>query len=244
MPSSVSIVNHNATATNFTSTLSWSPGALTLNNEFLFFQIEWQETTLGAASCNVLFRLGTAVITTTNFAATNPTGAVLAPNAVLAANARVFIFESPPPLAPTTTFGAALDYLHPFYGAGAYFASPSLVPLGLEQQQLVHAVAWGGSALLAPAANLAVNEDMLMAATAALAPSAMFGGDARTFIFDSAERLTPAAALTAAAVQIMAAQAVLAPTAAMTARAAIGLAATACVGSCRHAGRRHPHLHL
>lgn len=50
------------------SSISWSPGSITLSNEYLFFQIEWQETTAGtSASDNVLFRIGTAKITTPDF---------------------------------------------------------------------------------------------------------------------------------------------------------------------------------
>ena len=46
------------------SSISWSPGVLTLTNEYLFFQVEWQETTTGTAGANVLFRVGTALIST------------------------------------------------------------------------------------------------------------------------------------------------------------------------------------
>jgi hypothetical protein len=50
------------------SSISWSPGAITLNKEYLFFQLEWQETVQGTQNtCNALFRAGTASITTPNF---------------------------------------------------------------------------------------------------------------------------------------------------------------------------------
>jgi hypothetical protein len=53
---------------NGMGTTTWSPGAITLNNEYLFFQLEWQETTQGSTNgCNVLYRNGTCLITTTNF---------------------------------------------------------------------------------------------------------------------------------------------------------------------------------
>jgi hypothetical protein len=43
---------------------TWSPGAITLNNEYLFFEPEWQETTAGSnASSNALFRAGSTITT-------------------------------------------------------------------------------------------------------------------------------------------------------------------------------------
>jgi hypothetical protein len=57
-----------STTADVNSSISWSPGSITLNNEYLFFQVEWQETTAGAsASDDVLFRIGTAKITTPDF---------------------------------------------------------------------------------------------------------------------------------------------------------------------------------
>ena len=54
-----------STTADANSTISWSPGALYLNNEYLFFQLEWQETTTGTSSTdNVLFRAGTSSIVT------------------------------------------------------------------------------------------------------------------------------------------------------------------------------------
>jgi hypothetical protein len=64
-----------STTADVNSSVSWSPGALSLNNEYLFFQVEWQETTLGTTNGdNVLFRAGTSSITTADFvaAATGP----------------------------------------------------------------------------------------------------------------------------------------------------------------------------
>lgn len=48
---------------------TWSPGAtVTLNNQYLFFQCEWQETTAGSSNTDtVLFRAGTSQIVTPNF---------------------------------------------------------------------------------------------------------------------------------------------------------------------------------
>jgi hypothetical protein len=43
---------------------TWSPGAITLNGEYLFFQVEWQETTAGSSTTsNVLFRVGSTIVT-------------------------------------------------------------------------------------------------------------------------------------------------------------------------------------
>jgi hypothetical protein len=46
------------------SSLIWTPGVINLNNEYLFFQVEWQETTLGTTSFDdVLFRSTSTVLT-------------------------------------------------------------------------------------------------------------------------------------------------------------------------------------
>lgn len=43
---------------------TWSPGAITLSDEYLFFQVEWQETTAGSSTTsNVLFRTGSTIVT-------------------------------------------------------------------------------------------------------------------------------------------------------------------------------------
>jgi hypothetical protein len=53
----------------YNSSLTWTPGALTLSNEYLFFQIEWQETTVGTLSgCNVRYRVSTCYVTTPDMA--------------------------------------------------------------------------------------------------------------------------------------------------------------------------------
>lgn len=57
-----------STSADVNSSMTWSPGSITLSNEYLFFQIEWRETVTGSsASDNVLFRIGTAKITTPDF---------------------------------------------------------------------------------------------------------------------------------------------------------------------------------
>jgi hypothetical protein len=54
-----------STSADVDAGFTWSPGAITLSNEFLFFEPEWQETTAGSSTTsNVLFRVGTATITT------------------------------------------------------------------------------------------------------------------------------------------------------------------------------------
>lgn len=54
-----------STTADTNSLITWSPGSIRLNNEFMFFQLEWNETTLGTSSTdNVFFRLGTALIST------------------------------------------------------------------------------------------------------------------------------------------------------------------------------------
>lgn len=64
-----------STTVDTNSSVSWSPGAVSLDNEYLFLQVEWQETIAGTSnSDNVLFRIGTALVTTPDFvaAATGP----------------------------------------------------------------------------------------------------------------------------------------------------------------------------
>jgi hypothetical protein len=63
-------VTLSTTADTNSSVTSWSPGAMTLVNEYLFFQIEWQETTVGGTNNdNVFFRTNTSSITTADFIA-------------------------------------------------------------------------------------------------------------------------------------------------------------------------------
>ena len=59
-----------STTADTNSSITASPGAMTLNNEYLFFQVEWQETTVGSSnSDDVRFHIGTASITTADFVA-------------------------------------------------------------------------------------------------------------------------------------------------------------------------------
>jgi hypothetical protein len=59
-----------STTADVNSSITWSPGALNLNAQYLFFQVEWQETTAGSSNNdNVFFRIGTASITTADYVA-------------------------------------------------------------------------------------------------------------------------------------------------------------------------------
>ncbi len=59
------VVSVNNTTSDFNSSISWSPGVLFVSNEYLFFQVEWNTTVShGAGGSPVLFRAGTASITT------------------------------------------------------------------------------------------------------------------------------------------------------------------------------------
>ena len=63
------------TTVEYNSTLSWSPGAITLNDEYLFFQIEWQSIVAGTnASNNAVFRQGPSSIITPDLGAGAPAG--------------------------------------------------------------------------------------------------------------------------------------------------------------------------
>jgi hypothetical protein len=65
-----SIVNITSTTVTYISTVSWSAPAITLNGEYLFFQMEWQETTVGTNSNSIAsFYIGSANILTGNFSA-------------------------------------------------------------------------------------------------------------------------------------------------------------------------------
>jgi hypothetical protein len=57
-----------STTADVNSTITAAMPQMVLVNEYLFFQVEWQETTVGSTNgCNALFRIGTSTITTTNF---------------------------------------------------------------------------------------------------------------------------------------------------------------------------------
>jgi hypothetical protein len=57
-----------------TLTTSWAAPAITLNNEYLFFQVEWQEqTSAGSQNLdNALFRSGSSIVSATIAAAVPP----------------------------------------------------------------------------------------------------------------------------------------------------------------------------
>jgi len=59
-----------STTTDYNSSITWAAPSITLNNEYLFFQLEYEEL-VAAGTANgstFVFRVGTAQITTTNFA--------------------------------------------------------------------------------------------------------------------------------------------------------------------------------
>lgn len=63
-----SIVTMSATGTTYTSTITWNAPQITLVNEYLFFQLEWEETTAGNSnSSSVVFYQSAATIVTTDF---------------------------------------------------------------------------------------------------------------------------------------------------------------------------------
>lgn len=60
-------VTMNTTTTTYDMGMVWSPAAIVMNNEYLFFQIEWQETVVGTAAAAQLAQyVGTSfsIITT------------------------------------------------------------------------------------------------------------------------------------------------------------------------------------
>ena len=70
-----SAVTMASTAATYTSTLTWNPGAITLDNEYLFFEVEWQNTNTGGSnSCSALFRQGESSIVTSDYVLAPATG--------------------------------------------------------------------------------------------------------------------------------------------------------------------------
>lgn len=67
-----------STTVDTNSSMSWSPGTITLSNEYLFFQMEWEQTAVGTTSGdNALFRIGTASITTPDLGAGAAAGSLV-----------------------------------------------------------------------------------------------------------------------------------------------------------------------
>jgi hypothetical protein len=80
---------------NGMGTTTWSPGAITLNNEYLFFQLEWQETTTGSTNNDdCAFRIGTGLITTTSLAVQQQISATFAGAGSLSAPANQWFYDS------------------------------------------------------------------------------------------------------------------------------------------------------
>ena len=58
-----------ATNTTYTTSITWAAPAITLANEYLFFQLEWNSVVVGTSnSCTALFYQSAGSITTTDFA--------------------------------------------------------------------------------------------------------------------------------------------------------------------------------
>jgi len=65
-----STVSMIATATTYTSTITWNAPTIILDGEYLFFQVEWNETTAGTSnSCAVVFYQSACTIATANWSA-------------------------------------------------------------------------------------------------------------------------------------------------------------------------------
>jgi hypothetical protein len=66
-----STITLSSSTTTYTSTATWAAPQITLNNEYLFIQVEWQETTAGTANNNnAFFYQSGSTIVTTDFQAT------------------------------------------------------------------------------------------------------------------------------------------------------------------------------
>ena len=64
-----STITLNATNTTFNSTVTYNPGVITLANEYLFVQVEWERTATGTSnSCTAQFYQSAGSIVTTDFA--------------------------------------------------------------------------------------------------------------------------------------------------------------------------------
>jgi hypothetical protein len=64
-------VTMSSTTTDYNTSVTWAAPSITLNNEYLFFEVEWN-LTVGAGtsnSCSALFRVGASNIATANFVA-------------------------------------------------------------------------------------------------------------------------------------------------------------------------------
>jgi hypothetical protein len=59
-----------STTADVNSSITFNPGAVTLVNEWLFFQVQWEETTAGSSNNdNVFFRVNTSTAVTANWTA-------------------------------------------------------------------------------------------------------------------------------------------------------------------------------
>ena len=96
-----------STTVNTNWAITWAAPTITLTNEYLFFQLEYQEQTTagGSNSDNALFRVGSSIVTT-NFAAAHQGTAKFIPAPALTVNEDL-LMAAKAALAPTTTLTAA-----------------------------------------------------------------------------------------------------------------------------------------
>ena len=201
-----------STSVNTNWAITWAAPTITLTNEYIFFQLEYQEQTSAGSSNNdnALFRVGSSIVTT-NFAnliqgsvlfdpeptlivnedLLMATKAALAPDVDFGADAWVYTFLYPPPLAPEVLLAADIDLVPGEVGGGTLWDGAALlVPeavLAAAESMLQQATA---SANIAAA--FTANEDLLMAVKAALAPisTLVVSAQIRSPIFASAAAAT------------------------------------------------------
>ena len=166
---------------NGLGTTTWSPGALTLNNEYIFFQFEWQETTAGSSNNdNIFFRAGTALITSPNFAAVwagnatlTPAGglvipgnlqfaaaAALAPNSILLGNARTYIFDLAETLSVNSILlGNVATYI---FDLAETLSAEDILTANATILSGTAGTQWSDSSGVAGASNVAVTEQQVL----------------------------------------------------------------------------------
>jgi hypothetical protein len=132
------------------STVTWNAPAITLNNEYLAFGVDWNETTAGtAATTNVIYYQSASTIATPNFSPFDLLAGDLAPSVTFAAD---LIVGSPVDLAGDLAPGAS-------FAADFIVGSP---------------VDLAGN--LAPVTSFAADASILVALAGDLAPSVGFAG--------------------------------------------------------------------
>lgn len=150
------IVTLSTTVTN-NSTMTWSPGAITLNNEYIFFQLEWQETTQGSATQDsALIYIGAASgITTTNFVNNWQISALFAPEAIVIVKG------------------------NHWQAAAADLSTEAVFGGDADQVTGAAGTLWDGAAALVPEAVLVAAESLLQQASASAIIAAAFSANAQ-----------------------------------------------------------------